>query len=102
LIGIGFMSFLPILLNGIMEKQWVQRISYDSQLVEQTAANIGVPLVYAPLFLDRGLSSLEQASKFCNPSLDQLIELSIVWQMLFIRAKRFWFMAIMTSMVPLP
>lgn len=57
-----------------MEKQWVQRISYDSQLVEQTAAALGVPLVYAPLFLDRGLVSAERASQFCNPSLHQLLD----------------------------
>ncbi len=68
------MSFLPILSTMIMQKRWVQRISYDNQLVESTSIALGIPSVYVPLFLDRGLNSSEKASQFCNPSLDQLLD----------------------------
>jgi len=44
----------------------------DDQAAEALAASINVPLVVARLLCQRGLSDPELASRFLNPSLDQL------------------------------
>jgi len=44
----------------------------DDQAAEALAASISVPLVVARLLCQRGLSDPELASRFLNPSLDQL------------------------------
>ena len=55
-----------------IEKRWVVKSPGDPKTVKQLAAGLGISPVLANLLVQRGIETLEDASRFFNPRMEEL------------------------------